>query len=114
MYIHDSTNTIELVRDQYVGESFTQCQAGGIAQVAGIGSLLKVGYIVAASQLGWTAREQRSNDRMSVGVVRVYDLGEGGIEQVAQYDALAQVQIPVRIDMDTAWFTQVFIWAFCE
>ena len=51
---------------------------------------------------------------MLVGIVAFADFLQRRLKQVADHDALADVQIPQWIDMHAARIAQVFVGASCE
>ena len=62
-----------------------------------VGVAIRMWQTLAANDLGRAAGEQRTDDRVRVGVIVAHDFGQWALQQVADRDALANVQVTERV-----------------
>jgi len=60
---------------------------------------------------GRAAIQQHAAYRVLIRIICIQDLFQRPLEKVADDDALADMEIPLGIDVDSAWIRQVFVGA---
>ena len=84
------------------------------AQMARVGIGIIVRQIEPTHQLGGATREQRADQRMAVGIVFLTHRLESRSKDVAHRDALAEMHVAERVEVDPAGVAEVFARALGE
>ena len=105
-------DTVYLVWCKNVREFCPQHPAAFVAEVTGIGVARFALQAIAARQFRRTAAEQRAGNRVGIGVVIRENFDQGFGKDIAERNALANVHVAERIEVNPAWLSQVFERAF--
>ena len=93
------------------GKSITHLQPGLIAKMAGIRIGIRMRKVVFGNQGRRTALDQRPTDGMGMRVVFSADILERLFKKVTNHQALADMQVAERVEVQTPGLQQVFMWA---